>query len=82
MSGDLPSVIEEVLSQRIQIDEEAAPPTVGDVNALLDVLAASKDKAGIFQSKILNRFTASEQKWLVRIILGEMKVLAPVHTKS
>jgi len=73
-AGDLPSAIEDALRDRIYIDDATAAPTVGDVNSILDLLASSKDKVNIFQLKVLNRFTASEQKWLVRIVLGEMKV--------
>lgn len=50
--------------------------TIGDINGYLDQLAAAsdrKEKERILKS-MLRRTTATEQKWIVRIILKELKI--------
>ncbi len=74
--GDFPSVLEEVLNDRGVKGDTSAAYTVADVNLLLDVLAASAD--GFEREAVIRHmhkcYSANEQKWLVRIILKDMKI--------
>jgi hypothetical protein len=60
-SGDFGSILEDVLSSRVQSAPSTA--TLGEVNSLLDSLAAAAaaEKVDIIRERILKRFSASEQ---------------------
>jgi ATP-dependent DNA ligase len=71
-SGDFTSILEDVLRTRISLD--LSNVTLREVNEILDELAATKDKIELIRTKILNRFSALEQKWLMRIVFQDMKI--------
>jgi ATP-dependent DNA ligase len=71
-SGDFTSILEDVLRTRISFDHSTH--TLQEVNTLLDELATTKDKIELIRSKILNNFSALEQKWLMRIVFQDMKI--------
>ena len=73
--GDFGDVLEAILKVRVQSRSSTA--TLGDVNLLLDALATadgSSKKTDIIRNRILPKFNAMEQKWLVRIIFNDLKV--------
>ena len=73
--GDFGDVLEAILKVRVQSRSSTA--TLGDVNLLLDTLATadgSSKKTDIIRNRILPKFNAMEQKWLVRIIFNDLKV--------
>lgn len=71
-SGDFTSILEDVLKTRISL--ELSNHTIQEVNEILDELASTKDKIELIRTKILNRFSALEQKWLMRIVFQDMKI--------
>jgi len=73
MAGELGAVLEDVLKVRVSTRPSGA--TVGEANDALNNLAAApiKDKEGALRH-ILDRFSASEQKWLMRIVFRDLKV--------
>ncbi|KAG5190647.1 ATP dependent DNA ligase domain-containing protein [Tribonema minus] len=80
--GDLPSTVEEVAARYANVRETAL--TVGEVNALLDDLAAAPAAAraagrrvdaareAVLQ-RVVARVSARDQKWLLRAILKQLK---------
>lgn len=73
--GDFGIILEDVLLTRVRTKPSDA--TLGDVNALLDSLAiaiSQNDKTAIIRDRILNHFSANEQKWLARIIFQDLKI--------
>jgi DNA ligase-4 len=72
-SGDFAGVVEQALHSRLR---SSSTLTVGDLNRALDDLARAVDRAD--KKAVLNRLllnsTAREQKWIVRIILKELKL--------
>ena len=72
--GEFTEIVEEMLETRV--DDSPTKMTVGEVNATLDELVQAPDYAErkrIF-SKIIKSFNATEQKWLLRIIIRDMKM--------
>ncbi|KAG5652619.1 DNA ligase (ATP) [Sphagnurus paluster] len=76
-SGDFPTVLFDVVSKRSSIIEGTL--SVDELNGLLDELSQNMGKQEI-QSKVLqrvyNRTTPEEQRWIVRIILKDLKRVA------
>ncbi|KAI9247434.1 hypothetical protein BDA99DRAFT_525900 [Phascolomyces articulosus] len=78
-TGDFAGVAFNKISDRSTVQKPTQ--TINDVNALLDELSAPEDKdekpnavhIRIFR-KIINLYTAFEQKWLIRIILKDLKM--------
>ena len=72
--GEFADVLMEVLGSRVSSSPSSL--TIGDVNGLLDRLARAPGndaQAKVFEEEIF-RLSALEQKWLVRIILKDMKI--------
>ena len=75
MGGDFSDVLEDVLKERVQTAFSAA--TLRDVHSILDGLAAAsgeKAQTGIIRDRVINRFNATEQKWLARIVYRDLKI--------
>ncbi len=74
-SGDFPGRCYEVISQRPS-RTEVGDMTIQEVNDQLDALsaAAKEDKQLPIMSKFYQQMNAEELKWLIRIILREMKI--------
>ena len=75
MGGDFSDVLEDVLKERVQTDFSAA--TLREVHSILDALAAApgeKAQTAIIRDRVINRFNATEQKWLARIIYRDLKI--------
>ena len=73
--GDFGTILEDVLKSRVRTEFSEA--TLKDVNELLDALASAvsqADKINLIRERILNHFTAMEQKWLARIIFNDLKI--------
>lgn len=73
-SGEFSDVLADVISQRLE--SKTSRKTIGDVNRVLDELAAATDEAGrrkAFQD-IQSNYDPREQKWLVRIIIRDLKI--------
>ncbi|KAI0034447.1 ATP dependent DNA ligase domain-containing protein [Vararia minispora EC-137] len=74
-SGDFPSVFLDVISRRSSLDEGTL--TVEQLNSLLDDLALNVGNSEV-QSRVMQRVyndsTATEQSWIVRIILKDMNI--------
>jgi DNA ligase-4 len=73
--GDFGVILEDVLKQRVR--SEFSTATLKDINELLDDLAhavTTNDKTTIIRERILDHFTAMEQKWLARIIFNDLKI--------
>ena len=73
--GDFGTILEDVLKSRVR--SEPSHAVLKDVNELLDSLAqavSQPDKTAIIRDRILNQFTAMEQKWLARIIFSDLKI--------
>ena len=73
MAGELGAVLEDVLKVRVTTRPSGA--TVGEANQELAELAEApiKDKETVLR-RILERYSASEQKWLMRIVFRDLKV--------
>lgn len=74
-SGDFCSILEDVLRSRICMDHSSH--TIASVNLILDDLARTvgqKEKVDLIRNRILNSFSAVEQKWLMRIVFQDMKI--------
>lgn len=74
-SGDFAGVLMKVMDPRGS--SEGSNATLGDINQLLDDLALalnSDAKVKIMKERVVRTFSAFEQKWLVRLILGELKM--------
>jgi ATP-dependent DNA ligase len=66
---DLCDSIESILCPRCSVS--SSQHTLKDVNELLDRLSGKGcDKKELFTNEIVPKFSANEQKWLIRIILG------------
>lgn len=81
MAGDFAGRCYEVISKR-PIRTEVGDMTIGEVNELLDKLAAAQKEEGqtpIF-AEFYRRMNADEMMWLIRIILRQMKVGATEKT--
>ncbi|RMD43823.1 hypothetical protein DV735_g1327, partial [Chaetothyriales sp. CBS 134920] len=74
-SGDFPSRCYEVMSQRPS-RVEPGDMTIGEVNDKLDELsaAAREDNQLPIMTHFYQRMNAEEMKWLIRIILRDMKI--------
>ena len=75
ISGDFGTILEHVLCNRAQQDSSDA--TIGEINMILDdlALAVGPDaKAVVIRDKIRPRFSASEQKWLMRVVFQDLKI--------
>lgn len=75
--GDFAAVLHDVLVFRSLAGSHSKHPhTVGDVNALLDELACADTAAARKQvfMRLATTFPATEQKWIVRIILKDLKI--------
>ncbi|KAF8920563.1 DNA ligase 4 [Mucidula mucida] len=74
-SGDFPTVLYEVVSKRSSVVESTL--TIEDLNSLLDELSENMGSREV-QSKILtrvyNRATPEEQRWIARIILKDLVI--------
>jgi DNA ligase-4 len=73
--GDFGVILEDVLKQRVR--SEFSTAALKDINELLDDLAhavTTNDKTTIIRERILDHFTAMEQKWLARIIFNDLKI--------
>ncbi|TYZ60698.1 hypothetical protein PybrP1_005847 [[Pythium] brassicae (nom. inval.)] len=74
--GDFTAVLHDVLVLRSLAGSGKHAHTVGAVNALLDELARADTAAArkkVFM-RLATEFPAGEQKWLVRIVLKDLKV--------
>ncbi|KAI9322804.1 ATP dependent DNA ligase domain-containing protein [Dichotomocladium elegans] len=75
--GDFAGVAYDMIKHRSVIETQPPTQTVHDVNVLLDrIVASSNDEkaiVGIFKN-VLNTYNAFEQKWLIRIILKDLKI--------
>jgi DNA ligase-4 len=72
-SGDFAAIVEQALHSRLK---PTSTLTVGDLNRSLDQLARAVDRAdkkAVLNHLLLNS-TAREQKWIVRIVLKELKL--------
>jgi DNA ligase-4 len=81
MAGDFAGRCYEVISKR-PIRTEVGDMTIGEVNELLDKLAAAQKEEGqtpIF-AEFYRRMNPDEMMWLIRIILRQMKVGATEKT--
>ncbi|RMZ87415.1 hypothetical protein DV736_g5359, partial [Chaetothyriales sp. CBS 134916] len=74
-SGDFPSRCYEVMSQRPS-RVEPGDMTIEEVNEKLDVLSAAAREASQLpiMAQFYQRMNAEEMKWLIRIILRDMKI--------
>ncbi|RHZ02413.1 hypothetical protein DYB35_006465 [Aphanomyces astaci] len=74
--GDFAMVLQEVMQFRtVKPRADEAPLTVKDVNAMLDTLSGQdKDAQKTVFLHIVTHCSADEQKWLVRIIIKDMKI--------
>ena len=74
MGGDFSDALEDVLKERVQTDFSSA--TLRDVHSILDTLAAApaENKTAIIRDRVINRFNATEQKWLARIIYRDLTI--------
>ncbi|KAI8092888.1 ATP dependent DNA ligase domain-containing protein [Halteromyces radiatus] len=74
-SGDFASIASDVIERRSTVTTPTQ--TVQDVNDLLDTLNRSesddKKKSDIFKY-VVNHYTAFEQRWIIRIILKDLKM--------
>jgi DNA ligase-4 len=72
-AGEFTDILFDVINRRI--NTAPSTKTVGEVNDLLDrlVRAADKDQRATIFKEIFHDFSAMEQKWIVRVILREMK---------
>ena len=80
-AGDFAGRCFEVLDKRNEL-EGPGKMTIAEVNSLLDKLAASqndRDQLPIFE-KFFNNMNSHELKWLIRIIVKQMKVGATEKT--
>jgi hypothetical protein len=73
-AGDFPSTLEAVLENRAGGGQKRL--SIGDVNRRLDELCklANEEQRRNWLRQVLDDCTALEHKWLVRIILKEMKI--------
>ncbi|OQS05575.1 DNA ligase [Thraustotheca clavata] len=77
--GDFSMVLQEVMQYRSK--PKASNMTIQDVNQLLDELNEYDPEAGNVMAKkkqvllkFITQFTAEEQKWLVRMVIKDLKV--------
>ncbi|TMW55054.1 hypothetical protein Poli38472_013816 [Pythium oligandrum] len=74
--GDFAAVLYEVLQYRSLVGNNKFQHTVGVVNELLDQLVRADDAASrrkVFM-RLASEFPASEQKWVIRIMLKDLKI--------
>ncbi|KAG7394227.1 DNA ligase (ATP) [Phytophthora boehmeriae] len=74
--GDFAAVLYEVLLYRSLAGDHAKERTLQDINGLLDALVQADSNAARKKviMKLATEFPASEQKWIVRIVLKDLKV--------
>ena len=75
ISGDFGTILERVLRNRSQ--SHSSDVTIGEVNLILNdlALAVGQDaKAAVIRDRIRPSFSASEQKWLMRIVFQDLKI--------
>jgi DNA ligase-4 len=71
---DLGKTIETIISKRVSATDTTS--TLKDINDLLDRLADSsnEEKIKLVERQIYNKFSAMQQKWIIRIILKDLKL--------
>ncbi len=69
-TGDFGAVLESILSKRL--NSKSSNWTLGDVNSFLDDLVRSTDKLTLIKDKMIQQLSPNEQKWIMRIVLGEI----------
>ncbi|GLE00002.1 hypothetical protein PINS_up008729 [Pythium insidiosum] len=74
--GDFAAVLFDVLQYRSLVGNHRFQHTVGVVNALLDRLVRADDAASrrLVFMQLATEFPANEQKWIVRIMLKDLKI--------
>lgn len=72
-SGDFPALLEEELQRRAN---QGGTATIGWVNSMLDKLALINGQEALerWLLEIFSQCSANEQKWIVRIVLKDMKI--------
>ena len=69
---ELPSIIANVMKDRAATKDSGI--TIGRVNELLDdIIAAKNEQKKLIFEKLVKDFSVLEHKWIVAIILGDMK---------
>lgn len=74
--GDFAAVLYDILIYRSLVGNKKHQHTVGVVNELLDQLVKAEDNAArkrVFM-RLATEFSATEQKWIVRILLKDLKI--------
>lgn len=72
---DLGSMLENLLSKRVSKKDNTS--TLFDISVLLDNIAETdgrENKSKIIETLVFNKFSAMQQKWIVRIILRDLKL--------
>jgi len=71
---DLGSTIESILFRRVSAQDNTS--TLFDINLLLDNIAdaGKENKCKILETRVFNKFSAMQQKWIIRIILKDLKL--------
>lgn len=62
---------------KLRADDQWSTKTIGETNDLLDRLAQAVDgqeRELIFRNHIFKEYSAIEQKWLMRVIIADMKL--------
>lgn len=75
VGGDFCNILEDVLKSRVR--QDASTATLGDINELLNKLTECFGEAGkvsFIRERVLTKFSAREQKWLMRIIFQDLKI--------
>lgn len=75
-AGDFPSVLYSVVEARATVKPGTSTLTIADVNAALDGIhnAGDNDTKRKQLLELIRRASACEQKWLVKVILKDIKV--------
>lgn len=71
--GDFVNLVYYIIQKRVT---DQSKLTINEVNELLDSLSAAKNKETrrIVMTKIIKQCTAQEQKWIISIILKDLKI--------
>jgi len=74
IAGDFPKVVENVITT--QLNRETSDMTIEHINTQLDKLskATNKEERGEVVMWMLSNLSPIEQKWMIRVILKDMKI--------
>ena len=73
--GDWSTCLKEILATNAIVPKDYSSKTIEDINKILNEISEeSKDKKKDIILKVMRELNHIEQKWLTRIIIGDLKI--------